>query len=80
MGPQAEGGAHVVVTLDSIYSLALQTRDDVRDIKNKLNDLTDDSEDHEARIRSLERKVYYAAGVAAAVGYAASQWLPMVTR
>lgn len=57
-----------MVTLDAIYALVTETRDDVRDIKVKVDDLSDDSKDHETRLRSLERKIWWASGFAAVGG------------
>ena len=64
-----------MVDLDRIYNLLLETRDDVRDVKNKIGELADDSTDHESRIRALERLVWRAAGVALVGGAGVSQLL-----
>ena len=66
--PVTDGGAHVVVTVESIYNLLLEVRDEVRGSTQKLEDLVDDSADHERRIRLLEMKVWLATGLAAAGG------------
>lgn len=65
--PTADGGAHVIVTVESIYQLLLEVRDDVRTSSQTVDSVADSSRDHETRIRSLERKVWIAAGVAAAL-------------
>src|SRR5690606_31252021 len=54
----------VKVTLRDVYAIMLEVRDQVRD----MHPLPSRIEDHETRIRSLERKVWAAAGAAAAAG------------
>jgi hypothetical protein len=66
MPPDNSEGAHVVITLDAIYRIALETRDDVREVKQQVIDLVSRGDDHETRIRSLERRIYWASGFAAA--------------
>lgn len=58
---------HVIITLDVIYQIALETRDDVREMKQQVSDLVSRGDDHETRIRSLERRIYWASGFAAAL-------------
>lgn len=65
---QAPGGAHVVVTLESIYALVLQTSDGVSQTILKLDNAASTLSDHEGRIRNLEKRVYLWAG---AIGAAA---------
>jgi len=64
-----------VVTIDqsTIYNLLLEVRDDVRDVKKDLTELKNDSVDHEGRIRSLEKKVWGAAGIGVAGGAALAE-------
>lgn len=76
--PTGEGGAHVIVTIESIYTLLVGVRDDVRDLKTRTDDVRDDIRDHESRLRSVERKVWLAAGVASAVGAGLAQLIPAV--
>ncbi len=54
----------VRVTMSDVYRLLLEVRDEVREMRP----LPARIEDHETRIRSLERKVWAAAGAAAAAG------------
>lgn len=58
----------VVVTLTQIYDQILEMRGDVTDIKTKLENLTSKTDDHESRIRSLERRVWAAGGAGGAIG------------
>lgn len=46
----------VAIGLEQVYATLLEVRDDVRDMKNELGELSRDSQDHEARIRTLEEK------------------------
>ena len=59
--------AGVTVSLDTIYYTLQEVQGDVRDIKNKVDRLAAGHSDHESRIRALERKVWTAAGTAAAL-------------
>jgi len=54
------------VSLDEIYRLMLEMREDL--IALKAANVAKTVEDHETRIRALERLVWKAAGAAAAVG------------
>ena len=65
---QAPGGAHVVVTLESIYSLALETANGVSTANQKLDAAAATISDHEGRLRVLERRVYAWAGAVGAAG------------
>src|SRR5690625_4009323 len=74
MGAAAGAAAGVTVSLEVIYRTVLdvqqgqvEMRGDVREIKNKIERLGEDFNDHESRIRALERKVWTAAGTAAAL-------------
>lgn len=60
-----------VVTLGKVYDLLIEVRDDVNALKNA--GIPDDIRDHEARIRSLERWVWGAAGIAGLLGVILSQ-------
>lgn len=51
----------VVITMDSIYAELRAVHDEVRDMRGEVKDIAD----HESRLRSLERKVWIAAGVSA---------------
>jgi len=44
----------VAIGLEQVYATLLEVRDDVRDMKKELGELSRDSQDHEARIRALE--------------------------
>lgn len=55
----------VKVTLDTIYFMVSEVRDEVRELRSDLKDVVDQSDDHEERIRSLERKVWAFSGIAA---------------
>lgn len=59
--------AGVTVSLDVIYRLVLEIGGDVRDIKNTVQKLSTGQDDHENRIRALEKRVWTAAGTASAV-------------
>lgn len=68
MSPGTEVG--VTIDLGTLYSLVVETRDGVRDLSTKLDNLTDDSRDHETRLRALEQRVWKWAGAAAVLGTA----------
>lgn len=53
----------VVVSMDQIYAELQAVHGEVRDMRNEVKDIAD----HENRLRSLERKVWLAAGAAAAL-------------
>ena len=44
----------VAIGLEQVYATLLEVRDDVRDMKKELGELSRDSQDHEQRIRDLE--------------------------
>lgn len=69
----APGGAVVTVSLESIYVLSLETRDNVLEVKRDVQALSAHADDHEGRIRHLERKIYAVSGVAALLGAGLSQ-------
>lgn len=58
-GPQSDAsmrGVPVVsIGLEKVYATLLEVRDDVRDVKKDIGELSRDSQDHEARIRHLEQ-------------------------
>ena len=60
--PTTEPG--VKVTMADLYRLLSEVRDEVRSMRP----LPAKLDDHESRLRALERKVWSAAGAAAAVG------------
>ena len=64
---------HAKVSLNAIYDVTLDTQRRVISIEEKMQELSEDSKDHEKRIRALERKVWIAAGFAAAAGAGVSQ-------
>lgn len=67
------------VTIDDpLYTLLVETRDAVLNLSTKLDHLTDDSQDHESRIRTLERTVWKWAGAAAVLGSAGGYFLPQL--
>ena len=68
MSAQEQPSPGVVVTLTQIYDQILEMRSDVTDIKTKLETLTSKTDDHESRIRSLERQVWAAGGAGGALG------------
>lgn len=68
MTPSEGSPVGVTVDLGSMYTLLVETRDAVRDLNVKLDHLTDDSKDHESRIRALEKKVWQWAGAATVLG------------
>lgn len=76
MSPGAEVG--VTIDLGTLYSLVVETRDGVRDLSTKLDNLSDDSRDHETRLRALEKAIWKWAGAAAALGSAGGYFLPML--
>lgn len=79
LGPHAPGGAHVIVTIESIYELLVDVRDDVREVRTTGEATSRQARDHEHRIRSLEQKVWVAAGLAAAFGAGLSQLVPVLS-
>ena len=52
--PITPGTPVVAIGLEQVYATLLEVRDDVRDMKKELGELSRDSQDHEARIRALE--------------------------
>lgn len=76
--PMAEGGAHVIVTIESIYSLLLEVRDGVRDVTKTGDETAEKVRDHEARLRAVERKIWLAAGMAGGLGAGISQLVGMI--
>jgi len=73
-----EPSAHVKVGLPEIYKAVTDTRDRVIIIEEKIDALAADSEDHESRIRSLERKVWGAAGIGVGGGAALAELISRV--
>lgn len=79
MTPPKEDGPHVVVTLESIYTLALETRSDVAEIKTTVIQLVKQDEDHERRIRELEQARWKIAGIGGALGLIAGLIPTLIT-
>jgi glucokinase len=73
-----EVGPHVVVTLDAIYTLALETRKVVDRIEESNKDSTKILADHEARIRALEQARWKIIGAGTGLGFVAGL-IPTVT-
>lgn len=65
---KAPGGAHVVVTLESIYTLVLETASGVSTANSKLDTAASKIDDHETRLRALEKRVYAFAGIIGLLG------------
>jgi len=57
-----------VITLREVYDLVLEVRSEVALLKT--TELKHDVEDHETRLRTVERWQWRAAGIAAAIGAA----------
>ncbi|MGP6170632.1 hypothetical protein ACTU6V_05425 [Microbacterium sp. A204] len=55
-----------VITLREVYDLVQEVRSEVALLKT--TELTKDVDDHEQRIRGLERWIWRASGIAAALG------------
>ena len=66
MNAPSEGPA--VITLREVYDLVLEVRSEVTLLKS--TELKSDVADHETRIRALERWIWRASGIAAAIGAA----------
>ena len=62
------GDSPAIITIREVYDLVLEVRQEVALLKT--TELTKDVDDHEARIRSLEKWVWRAGGIAAAIGAA----------
>jgi len=60
--------APAVITLREVYDLVQEVRTEVTLLKT--TELKDDVSDHEARIRGLEKWIWRAGGIAAAIGAA----------
>lgn len=60
------------VTIREVYDIVLEVRDSVAVVPS----IRKDVDDHESRIRSLERKVWIAAGAAALLGVFGSKLAP----
>lgn len=69
--PPPEGPA--IVTVREVYDLVLQVKERID--RQNVHDLAKDVEDHETRIRGLEKWVWRASGIAALVGAGLSQAL-----
>ncbi|WP_159795621.1 hypothetical protein [Puerhibacterium puerhi] len=61
MTPLSEN-PHAKVSLESIYEVSLDTRERVIRIEGQLKELNDSRDDHEARIRNIERRLWIIAG------------------
>lgn len=59
---------HARVSLDTIYELMLQTQNKVTEMNSLLERTSESKEDHERRIRFLERAVWVAAAIGALGG------------
>lgn len=68
------------ITLKEVYDILVDVRTDVTSIKRDLENNTTKVDDHEDRIRGLEKVIWKAMGVAAALGtgggYLVSTFLP----
>ena len=62
------------ITLKEVYDILVDVRDDVTTIKKELENTSKDVDDHESRIRALERTIWKAAGGAAVLG-AVGGWI-----
>jgi len=62
----APNEAPAIITLREVYDLVLEVRSEVALLKT--TELKHDVEDHETRIRALERWIWRASGIAAAIG------------
>lgn len=71
----SQPGTAVIIDQATIYALLLEVRDDVRDVKAKVDELANDSHDHEQRIRVLETRVWKASGMAAVIASGAGFFL-----
>ncbi len=58
----------VVITPSQIYDKVLATHDLAKEIKGDLGPMHDQIIDHETRLRGVERRLWFMAGAAAAVG------------
>jgi len=68
----------VVITTREIYDTLLGIREDLRGMSTTLPNHKDMLDDHESRIRSLERAKYWIAGVAAVMGAGATEALSRI--
>lgn len=66
MTASSDGSA--TITLREVYDLVVEVRQEVALLKT--TELSKDVDDHETRIRSLEKWVWRAGGIAAAIGAA----------
>ncbi|MCM3778995.1 hypothetical protein [Microbacterium hydrocarbonoxydans] len=64
----APGDSPAVITLREVYDIVQEMRQEVALLKT--TELTKDVDDHETRLRSLEKWVWRAGGIAAAIGAA----------
>lgn len=72
--------AGVVITLAQIYSEMQQMHTEVRDMRSDLKAAVSDTADHEMRLRALERRVWFASGIAAVMGAGGSELLKLLTK
>lgn len=73
LGPIPEGS--VVITPTEMYREVQATHSAVQDLAAKLDSVPGRVADHEARLRAVERAVWWAAGAAAVLGGAAGSLL-----
>lgn len=66
------------VTLDEVYRLLIEVREDVITLKATNSAKTVD--DHEARIRSLEKWIWRASGISAVAGGLVGWLVPVLLR
>jgi hypothetical protein len=73
----------VVITPTQMYQEIRETHDLVKDVAAKLDpaltEIRNDIADHEGRIRGIERRVWFWAGTASALGASAGYFLSRVS-
>lgn len=70
----------VIVTPSEVWSEVRATRDAVRDLSHKLDDIPDKIRDQEARLREVERRMWSAMGIVGFLAVAASIVVSLIAR
>lgn len=76
MSSPSTGNAPAVITLREVYDLVVEVKDSVAVVPAHAKAL----DDHETRIRALERKVWLVAGAAAVAGGLLGNLSPILTK
>lgn len=68
------------ITLKEVYDILVEVRTDVTSIKADLKNTSEDVQDHEARLRVVEKWIWGAAGAGAVGGAGLSQIISLIAQ